>query len=182
MFRFSLDHEKPDDKDAIEDLLDRAFGPGRQAKTSYRYRQAVGPLDELSRVVRHDGRLVGTIRYWPVIVEDTPALLLGPVAADPVLKGKGIGRALVRETLALAAAAGHGLVLLVGDAGYYGAFGFEPAAASGIRMADEPDRVMVKPLLAGALEGVAGEILPWRELALGVETRTAAAPAIARTG
>lgn len=167
MFRYILDFEHPNDRADREHLLDRAFGPGRQTKTSYRFRQGVDPLPELSRVARCQGRLVGTIRYWPIVVEDAPALLLGPVAADPDLKGRGIGRALIRETLSLAAEAGHGLVLLVGDQGYYGPFGFEPAAPSGIWMADEPERLMLKALLPGALDGIAGEVLPWNQLALG---------------
>ena len=52
------------------------------------------------------------------------ALLLGPLAVDPSVKGAGIGSALMRHAIAEAARLGHGAILLVGDAPYYARFGF----------------------------------------------------------
>lgn len=155
---------RPDEAAAVEALLDRAFGPGRRAKTSYRYREGRLPIEELRFVAREAGRIVGSIAYWPVQIGKarTPALLLGPLAVEPARKGDGIGTTLMHHSLAAAAALGHRVVVLVGDPDYYSRFGFGPAAASGICMPNEnPERLRVRELAAGALAGVHGDILPW---------------------
>ncbi len=158
-------HPNPADHAAIEALLDLAFGHDRHKKTSYRFREGVDPLPSLSLVARQDGRLVGTIAYWPVLIGETavPALLLGPVAVEPSLRGLGIGVTLIRRTLAKATREGHRIAVLVGDADYYTRFGFKPAEGAGIVMPGQPDRLMVKALVPGALEGVSGDIQAWRK-------------------
>jgi len=155
----------PDDHAAIETLLDLAFGPDRHDKTSYRFREGVDPLPELNMIARENGRLVGTIAYWPVIIGQAaaPALLLGPVAVEPSLRGLGIGVTLIRRTLAKACRDGHRLAVLVGDRDYYERFGFTMAEPHGIVMPHQPDRLMVKALAADGLEGVSGAIRSWRE-------------------
>lgn len=156
---YALSPERPDDGPAIETLLDRAFGAGRHGKRSYSYRQGCPSLPELRLTARdRDGALVGTIRYWPIVVRKgrrrTPALLLGPLAVEPALKGKGIGRALVRDSLGKAEADGHRLVLLVGDGAYYRQFGFEPAAPHGFVMPlESAGRLQVRALGEGVLTG-----------------------------
>ena len=92
-----------------------------------------------------------------------PALLLGPVAVEPALRGLGIGVTLIRRTLAKASREGHRIAVLVGDADYYRRFGFEAAEGYGIAMPAQPDRLMVKALAPGALAGVSGDIRRWRE-------------------
>ena len=164
----------PDDHAAIEALLDLAFGPHRHDKTSYRFREGIDPLPELSMIARDNGRLVATIAYWPVVIgaAATPALLLGPVAVEPALRGLGIGVTLIRRTLAKACRDGHKLAVLVGDRDYYERFGFTMAEPHGIFMPNQPDRLMVKPLTMGGLDGVSGAIRSWREA--GRKARSAA--------
>ncbi len=157
--------ERRKDAAEIETLLDAAFGPKRQAKISYRYRRGVAAIPYLRLVVRDGGRIVGSIRYWPVTVgeADAPALLLGPLAIAPDRRGEGIGAALVHRTIEAAVRAGHRLVLLVGDTDYYGRFGFTPAAPHGIFMPDErPERLLLREIAAGGLAGVAGAVKPLR--------------------
>lgn len=151
---------RPHNGSAIEDLLDAAFGPNRLARVSYRYRDGVDPVADLAMTAWHGERLVGTIAYWPVCIgaEAVPALLLGPLAVEPSLRGHGIGVTLIRRTLAMARRAGHRIVVLVGDADYYGRFGFAPAEPSGITMPGQPDRLMVNALAPDALDGVEGPI------------------------
>jgi len=62
----------------------------------------------------------------PIFCGEQPALLLGPVTVDPPFRSGGIGEALVMKSLGAARAAGHRLVLLVGDMSYYGKMGFLP--------------------------------------------------------
>ncbi len=161
---FWIDRAEPGDEPVIEGLLDAAFGPDRLTKESYRYRDAVDAVPELKLVARNATGLIGTVRCWPIAIGSafTPALLLGPLAVSPELQGRGVGRALMRRTLDLATDAGHNLILLVGDAAYYRAFGFVPAVPCGITMPNEaPGRVMVKALVPGALDGVSGTITRW---------------------
>ncbi len=164
---YKILRERPADAGDIEQLLDLAFGPDRLAKTSYRYRDGVAPVSALSWIARDGERLVGTIRYWPILIgaADTPALLLGPLAVDPTRRGEGIGRMLVARTLDQAMLSGHRLVLLVADPGYYEQFGCLPAAPFGFAMPQEkPERLWVRPLAPGALRGVSGIIKPRRSV------------------
>ncbi|MFN8926086.1 MAG: GNAT family N-acetyltransferase [Rhodospirillales bacterium] len=165
--------ERPSDADAIEALLDTCFGPGRTAKTVYRLRAGVDPASGLSLVAR-DGTdaLVGTIRCWPVrLGEDArPSLLLGPVAVDPSLQGRGLGGALIRETLARAADLGHAGVILVGDAPYYARFGFARPPVERLALPGPVDlsRFLGHEIVPGALSGATGLVRPGRRTGAGV--------------
>lgn len=125
------------DRADIELLLDAAFGTGRHGRTAYRLREGVEPLADLSLVARDEDRLVGSIQYWPVELVcgltgiAHPLTLLGPVAVAPDRQGGGLGRRLVRESLAIADARNHAAVLLIGDPDYYDPFGFSAAPTAG---------------------------------------------------
>lgn len=151
----------PQDHDAIEHLLDLAFGSGRRSKTSYRLREGNHPVDGLSLVTRDKGvGMSGTISFWPLEIgpAGAPALLLGPLAVHPDRQGLGIGLALMREGLARAAAQGHGLVLLVGDEPYYARVGFRklPEGLISLPGPVDPARFLYLELRPGALAGTSG--------------------------
>ena len=139
--RFKVRMEASTDHDSIEELLDKAFGVTRHRKISYCYRVGIEPIASLALVAETDERLVGSIRYWPIALESCPALLLGPLAVDPGLRGGGIGRRLVRDSLALAASRGADLVFLVGDLEYYRQFGFERTPPDIVMPGEDPDRL-----------------------------------------
>ena len=141
---FSLRFEQPHDAPAVEALLDRCFGPDRRHKTSYRYRDGVPPRGDLCHVAEDvEGGLLGAIRYWPVRLDDAPALLLGPLAIEPALQGRGIGRALVFHTLDKVKEGSAGPVFLVGEQAYYARFGFEPAPGGIVMPNEQPHRLQV---------------------------------------
>ncbi|CAL8980677.1 hypothetical protein RHODGE_RHODGE_00218 [Rhodoplanes serenus] len=157
--------ERPSDVAAREALLDRAFGPGRFAKTSERLRAGNTPAAGLALVATEAGpargsRVVGTVRLWPVAAGGRDVLLLGPLAVEPDRQGEGIGAALMHQVLELAHQLGHAAVLLVGDAPYYARFGFSAAATGALAMPGpfEPARLLGRELVPGALAGVAGTI------------------------
>lgn len=148
-----ISQESERDVPARERLLDAAFGPARFQKTCERLRAGRVPANGLALVAHVDGELAGTIRFWHVQAGGVPALLLGPVAVDETQRSLGIGRKLIAEGLFRAVQAGHKAVLLVGDAPYYGRFGFERALTRGLDLPGPVDeaRFLGLELSTGAL-------------------------------
>jgi predicted N-acetyltransferase YhbS len=157
----SSDETLPQDQPAIEHLLDLSFGSDRHAKTSYRLREGNAAVPGLSLVIRDPTvGISGTISFWPLEIGTarTPALLLGPLAVHPDRQKLGIGLKLMEEGLARARAAGHSLVLLVGDEPYYGKVGFKILPRGQITLPGpvNPDRFLYLELRPGALAGISG--------------------------
>jgi predicted N-acetyltransferase YhbS len=153
---------------AREALLDAAYGESRFTKTSERLREGRLPADGLSLVALDHGRIVGTVRLWNITAgPGLPALLLGPLAVDPAYRNRGIGSTLVRRAIARARLAGHHAILLVGDAPYYGRFGFTAAKTGELWMPGrfERDRLLALELRQDALAGARGMIAATGQLA-----------------
>lgn len=159
----TIRHELACDTAQRETLLDRAFGKTRRRKTSERLREGRSPAEGLAfAAVDAKGKLIGTIRLWNVIAGSAgPALLLGPLAVDCRHQKKGVGAALMRHALAQASVLGHSSVLLVGDAPYYGRFGFTITAAHGLHLPGpvERTRFLGLELTPGALDGAEGLVM-----------------------
>lgn len=146
---------------AVDKMVAEAFGPDRFAKTVYRLRDGVAPIPSLSLVMTDGEEVVGTLRFWPILIGGTtPALLLGPLVAAADRQGEGIGTRLMQEGLARAAAEGHRIVVLVGDEPYYVRFGFTRALARRLKLPGWVDRkrFLAHELVAGAMAGVSGMI------------------------
>jgi predicted N-acetyltransferase YhbS len=157
----TIREEKLTDIAARETLLDDAYGAVRFTKASERLREGRLPAAGLSLVAAERGRLIGTVRLWHVTAgPGCPALLLGPLAVHPAERKRGIGAALMRRAIARTRLAGHGAILLVGDAAYYSRFGFSAAATGGLWMPGryEPHRLLALELKPGVLSGVRGMI------------------------
>lgn len=123
------------DAAALEDVLDRAFEPTRRQRTSYLIRGTAESLPPLCfAALDESGELVGTIQAFPVALTDPagkvhPLIMVGPVAIVPEHQGQGFGRALMAaQTEAIEDARMQGAPalpqVLIGDAPYYGKFGF----------------------------------------------------------
>ncbi|KCV80917.1 acetyltransferase [Actibacterium atlanticum] len=156
---FELTAETPDDWWEVEALYDLCFAPGREALSSYRLRDGVDPVAPLCLCARDgDGILAGAIRFWPVQVANDTALLLGPIAVHPTHQGEGLGALLIQDGLQRAGALGWERVILVGDAPYYGRFGF--VRLNGVEMPPptNPDRVLGVALSQDAWNGVQGRV------------------------
>ena len=153
-------HELPTDSDAIDRLHERAFGPGRFARTAFRLREGAPPLMDLSFAALVGTLLVGSIRLTPVAAGSRPALMLGPLTVEPAFENRGIGAALIRRSLEAARAAGHDLVLLVGDEPYYSRFGFKRVPPRQLELPGpvNPDRFLALDLTEGALAQAKGPV------------------------
>lgn len=156
----------------IEEVLDRAFGPDRHARTAYRIREGMAWLPGLSfAALDENDLLVATIQCWPVGLQtkqgQVPLVMVGPVAVVPERQGEGFGVGLMSAMLAedarLASSGGSALPqVLIGDASYYGRWGFSAAMTGGWRCPGpyEQDRLLARGhgLAAMPAEGMLG---PW---------------------
>ncbi|WP_342360625.1 N-acetyltransferase [Terrarubrum flagellatum] len=149
------------DVGAREALLDRAYGDSRFAKVSEILRRGYRPAEGLALIAMDGEDVIGTVRLWNVAAGGVEMLLLGPLAVDPARQSEGIGAALMRHAITRARALGHGAIILVGDAAYYGRFGFSTGLTWRLSMPGRVDseRFLALELRKGALSKAAGEIV-----------------------
>lgn len=154
--------ENPDDAGQIERLHDRAFGPGRYARTAYRLREGRTHRPDLSFTTLVGTLLVGSVRLSAVRSGSIDAVMLGPLAVEPAFEGRGIAGALIRDALEACRAAGEQLVMLVGDPPYYTRFGFKVAPTGSVTLPGpvDPARILYIELVEGALERARGAVTP----------------------
>src|SRR5258707_7977453 len=159
---FVIRAERASDVVARETLLDACFGVNRQLRTCQRLRDGRAPAEGLALSVVRQGRLVATVRLWHVSAGGTRALVLGPLAVDPMCRKLGIGAALMDHALEAAKTRGHGAVLLLGDAPYYARFGFSALKTGELSLPGpfERDRLLGLELREGALDSASGMIAP----------------------
>jgi predicted N-acetyltransferase YhbS len=155
--------ELPEHHEAIERVLDAAFGPGRFAKTSERVRER-GAVAEpsLSRVALNDrNEVLGVCRIWSVSAGQ-PLYFLGPLAVDPKAQLAGLGLTLVREAVAACRAKGGNGIVLVGAERFFKPIGFSvvPPGTLSLPGAVDPARLLWLELRRGGLSNARGEIGP----------------------
>ncbi len=143
----------------VEILLDAAFGPDRHARTAYRLREGQSEIAELSFGLSFKDMLVGSIQCWQVQLREkdgavTKIILLGPVAISPSYQKMGFGRKLMLATLSAALDSDDPPMVLIGDAEYYGLFGFSAEATAGWQLPGpwDPHRLLAR--------NPSGQILP----------------------
>jgi predicted N-acetyltransferase YhbS len=152
------------DGQAIEVLLDRAFGADRRQRTAYRVRAGATPIPPLSFAALEGGALVGSIQCWPVALhagagEPYPLIMLGPVAVSPERQKSGIGQLLTARAIEEADALyPDEPLVLIGDPEYYGRFfGFSAQATAAWQVPGpvERHRLLARPG-APAVPGLLG--------------------------
>jgi putative acetyltransferase len=127
----NIRHETAADHDVIYDLTQRAFAPmpyadGNEQDLINQLRDA-GAL-EISLVAEEKGRIVGHVAFSPAIAADGSDgwYALGPVSAEPELKHRGIGSAVINAGLNMLRERNAAGCVLVGNPAYYSRFGFLP--------------------------------------------------------
>jgi putative acetyltransferase len=139
------------DHDAIRKVNDEAFGDTVEGKLVDAIRESDRFVPELSLVAVSEGQTHGHVISSYVDVEPGArrVLQVGPLAVLPSHQRRGIGSALVGETIRIADARGEPLLLIEGNPKYYGRFGFTRADAVGIEPPPEalgPQYFMIRPL------------------------------------
>lgn len=131
--------------DAVEKLLDDAFGADRHKRTAYLLRQGVPVIDHLSFAVVEGDVVIGSIQCWPVSVARAQLVLVGPVAVSPGRQNQGIGQGLMNAMLG-AARSDSPPMLMIGDPEYYGRFGFVADETGGWILPGpwEPHRLLLR--------------------------------------
>lgn len=85
--------------------------------------------DVVSLIAEVGGRMAGNVVLSACRVDGQAARvdLLGPLAVTPDLQRSGVGSALVKASVANAAARGASAICVLGDPAYYGRLGFRQA-------------------------------------------------------
>lgn len=126
-------------------------------------RQAPAYVAELDFVAEYEGIIAGNIMYARAGIHTEQGkarkvLTFGPVSVLPRHQGRGIGSALIRQTLSLAKELGYRAVVIYGDPRFYQRFGFVAGEEAGIRTMDGlfSPALQALELVPGALEEMRG--------------------------
>lgn len=162
--------ETPADFKSVEHLTMRAFwnihGPGCDEHFLVRIiRDSQDYLPDISRVAELNGKVVGAIYYTKAKVVDGDIehsiITFGPLAIEPTMQNSGIGKALIKETIKLAKAAGHSGIVIAGEPTYYPRLGFLPCDKFGITDAEGKnyDALMCYPLNMELFSSIHGKFI-----------------------
>jgi putative acetyltransferase len=122
-------HAKPSDSAAVAAVVSAAFGRPDEAQLIGRLRADGDVMFEL--VAEEAGEVVGHVLFSRLWADrDDLYAALAPLAVRPDRQRAGLGAQLVRAGLEAAPQFGAVGVLVVGDPGYYGRFGFSHTAAA----------------------------------------------------
>lgn len=152
--------ERPDDADAIRDLLLAAFSTSAEADLVGDLRGACG--DFRSWTAWDGSDLIGHVLFTPARADAGPTGYgLGPMAVAPERQNQGVGTQMLRESLGRLAAEGAAWTVVLGHPRYYPRFGFRPAREYGLACPWEAvpaPAFLVRELRPGGLVGVEGAI------------------------
>jgi putative acetyltransferase len=147
--------ESPDDHAAIRFVVDEAFGDTITGDIVDAIRTTDRFVPALSLVAVSEGQTIGHVISSYVDVVTVPGtrrvLQVGPLAVRPAHQRRGVGTALMHETIRIADELGEPALLIEGNPAYYGRFGFTRADEHGIEMPPEshgPQYFMIRPLAA----------------------------------
>lgn len=166
--------EQPHEQRTVEMLVREAFWnvyrPGcLEHYVLHLLRSDPAFIPELNLVLVRDGRIIGqTVFVRAELRTDVGPLsiaAMGPICIHPEFQRTGLGKRLLDDALARAAALGIGAVCFEGNIDFYGTCGFTYAREFGIRYHELPEGAddsffLCRELCPGYLRGVTGEYAP----------------------
>ena len=162
LMAYTLIAEKPEHAAAIERVLDRAFGPGRHAKTSERVRERGARFEPaLSRVALNDaGEVIGVCRIWRVEAGVAAVLPRARSRSIPPRKPRGSASRMTRDGVTACRSVGGAGIVLVGAERFFRPLGFTVVPSGRITLPGpvDPARLLWLELRPGGLDRVQGEL------------------------
>ena len=161
----TIRNEEPKDYQAVETLTRKAFYniyvPGCSEHYLVRImREHEDFIPELDFVMEQDGEIIGNIMYTKSRLIDEQGtekqiLTFGPVCIDPAHQRKGLGKLLLEHSFEKAAALGYDVIVIFGSPANYVSRGFQSCKKFNVCVEGGkfPSAMMVKELIAGALDG-----------------------------
>ena len=158
-------NEEPKDYQAVETLTRKAFYniyvPGCSEHYLVRImREHEDFIPELDFVMEQYGEIIGNIMYTKSRLIDEQGtekqiLTFGPVCIDPAHQRKGLGKLLLEHSFEKAAALGYEVIVIFGSPANYVSRGFQSCKKFNVCVEGGkfPSAMMVKELIAGALDG-----------------------------
>ena len=125
--------EKPEDYEEIYAVVKSAFesaehSDGNEQDLVKKLRKSSAFVEQLSLVCEDNGRICGYILFTKNRIGSEIGLTLAPVAVEPKLQKRGLGRLLIKRGLQIAKTMGFNFVCVLGDSEYYSRFGFKKAS------------------------------------------------------
>jgi putative acetyltransferase len=149
-----------DEQQAILDVHRAAFDREDEARLVQQL--CLAGRNRFERLAEQDGQIVAHVLFSPVRIaqgDDGKVLGLAPMAVVPAWQRRGMGAALLRESLQALRSADFRAVVVLGDPAYYSRFGFAPASQQGlIDTYGGGDAFMALALREGALDGYRGQV------------------------
>lgn len=156
----TIRQEEPRDLSAIYRVNKAAFGGEHEPKLVDQLRTGTDLV--ISLVAEIDGKVVGHVAMSRIAVtsEDAEAggLALAPVAVEPDRQRHGIGSALIRKAIEVAAQRGEAFILVLGHNKYYPRFGFSVGLPMNLRHPFPADSFMALELKPGAMNDLRGRV------------------------
>lgn len=149
------------DAASIDGLLRRCFVGQAKAELVQQLREE--GLLTLGMVATDDeGQVLGYAAFSPVTLnnEDHGWVTLAPLVVDERMRGKGLGKKLIFESLDALNEFGYSAIFVLGDPAYYGRYGFTPAQRYKLccRWPESEAAFQVFPLAEHVLDGAQGQI------------------------
>jgi putative acetyltransferase len=146
--------ENENDAAAVCSVVEEAFAQRDEALLVDRIRQDDDAV--ISLVAEVDNAVVGHVMLSPMSAPFR-ALGLAPLSVLPGHQNQGIGAALTTAAIARAMADGWTAIFVLGDAAYYGRFGFRADLAAGFSSPYAGPHFMVLPL-GDTLDAMSGKV------------------------